>query len=884
MKALALLMLSLTIPVFAPANARATLNPDAKLAMHLVASAEYLYCDDLIASACSGIDPDLTAAELAASGYEGYVVFLAYDLETCISGVEYFVTGWPTGFGAPVFDVPAYCPPMTKTLCMGEPFEALEGVGGICAFGGCEWEAPFGMAPFAYFRFSLASHTELLPITLAYSPSTYTYGADPHNYLLGPDPDFTECPVQSEQGCSIGGQVGYQDIRVTSPDGGETWCVGDSRTIRWSSFNVAAVRIESSTDGGWNWDLIADSTPASGAYSWMLPDVESDDCLIRVSDAEDGDPSDVSDEPFTITSEATLAVLAPNGGERWHPYATETIRWTSSCVEDVRLEYSTDGGATWQSIAETESDPGTYEWDVPNEPSEGCLVRVTDLQNGGVFDESDGPFTIGGEIVQEVRVVSPNGGEGWVVGEVHDIEWTSTGIGDVRIELSTNGGSTWSLITSSAPAGEVYPWTVSGPASDNCRIRISDAEDGVPVDLSDGLFTIVDEATLTLLVPNGGEAWCAGETRDIEWTSIGVNEVRIDFSPDGGSTWDAVTSSAPGTGVYPWTVSGLVSDDCRIRISDAADGVPSDVSDGPFSVVDEETLTLVQPNGGQTWYAWCTATVRWASTCIENVRIEYSHDGGSTWTEIVSSTPARDPFLWIVADTPSTDCLVRVSDAVDGYPSDTSDAPFTIGAQSSVPGAKFAMHLVASDAYLGCEELTPADTSAINHSMTLEDLVASNYCGYVVFVAYDLWMCITGVEYCVAGWPTGRSAPRFSGPTYCPSGTLCLGQPFEALGGVGGICCFGSCQWNPGGFLHAFSYIFFDLSEHTDYLPIPIRYTPSRYSNAADPQNYVLWGTIDFEVGNVVEEQGGTIGGDTPVRTSPTTWGGIKAMFREETE
>ncbi len=882
MKAVAVLMLSLMISGFAPAGARADSNPDAKLAMHLVASDEYLYCDDLIASACSGIDPDLSMAELAASGYQAYAVFLAYDLETCITGVEYLVTGWPTGPDAPAFEFPEYCPPMEKTLCMGEPFEALGGAGGICAFGECVWEAPFGMAPYAYIWFDLSSHTPLLPITLDYAPSTYTYSDDPHNYVLGPGPDFPEQAVMTWHGCSIGGGMAYQDIQVVSPNGGETWCVGETRTVEWFSFNVTAVRIELSSDGGSSWDLITSSTPASGSHAWTVSDVESENCLIRVSDADDGVPSDVSDGPFTVGSEPTVTVLAPNGGETWQAYTRRVICWTSTCLDAVRLECSTDGGTTWGEIADVGSSPGAFEWIIPDEPSENCFVRITDLGVGGVSDESDGPFTITAE--PTVTVLAPNGGEVWCAGETRDIEWASVGVAEVRIEFSTDGGTTWGEIAQVDSSPGVYEWGVPDEPSEACFVRITDLGVGGVSDESDGPFTITAEPSVTVLTPNGGEAWCAGETRDIEWTSVGVAEVRIEFSPDGGSTWDPVASSAPGSGSHSWTVSGELSEDCLIRISDAADGGPFDVSDGPFAVVDEETLTLLAPNGGETWYAWSTAPVRWTWTCVENVRIEYTSDGGSTWTEVVASTPSSGSYAWIVPDAPSGDCLVRVSDAVDGYPSDTSDAPFTIAPQNPLPGAKFAMHVVASDEYLGCNELMPADVSAINHSVTMGDLITSGYCGYVAFVAYDLTGCITGVEYRVAGWPTGRAGPRFSGPTYCPSAALCMGQPFEALGGEGGICAFGTCEWNPEGSLHAFSFIFFDLSLHTDYLPIFVHYAPSCFSFSDNPQNYVLGGTVDYCVEWVVEELGCTIGRGTPVRTSPTTWGGLKARFREGTK
>ena len=68
------------ILLLAATSASAGPNPEVKLAMHLVASNAYLYCEDLAPPSVADINADLTVEELAASDYCGYVVFLAYDI------------------------------------------------------------------------------------------------------------------------------------------------------------------------------------------------------------------------------------------------------------------------------------------------------------------------------------------------------------------------------------------------------------------------------------------------------------------------------------------------------------------------------------------------------------------------------------------------------------------------------------------------------------------------------------------------------------------------------------------------------------------------------------------------------------------------------------
>ncbi len=53
----------------------------------------------------------------------------------------------------------------------------------------------------------------------------------------------------------------------------------------------------------------------------------------------------------------------------------------------------------------------------------------------------------------------------------------NTQLANVKIELSTNNGSTWSTIIASTLNTGNYNWTVSGSISNTCLLRISDPSD-----------------------------------------------------------------------------------------------------------------------------------------------------------------------------------------------------------------------------------------------------------------------------------------------------------------------------------------------------------------------------------------------------------------------
>ena len=90
------------------------------------------------------------------------------------------------------------------------------------------------------------------------------------------------------------------------------------------------------------------------------------------------------------------------------------------------------------------------------------------------------------------------------------------------------------------------------------------------------------------------------------------------------------------------------------------------------------TITVTSPDGGEKWTAGTTQSVTWSSTgSVANVKIEYSTDNGTGWSTIISSTANDGGYSWKVPTTSSSKCKVRISE-IDGDPSDTSDAVFSI--------------------------------------------------------------------------------------------------------------------------------------------------------------------------------------------------------------
>jgi len=189
--------------------------------------------------------------------------------------------------------------------------------------------------------------------------------------------------------CSMCGAT----ITITSPNGGESLVANTTYPITWSGDFVGDVLIKYSNDNGLHWNNIA-TVPNSGSYNWLVPVVNSNQCLVRVSVGTNTTISDTSDGVFTIEA-YTISVTCPNGGECLLPNTNYTIKWSvKGSISDVLIEYSNDNGLNWNNIA-TVPNSGSYNWLVPGVNSNQCLVRVSDATNHIISDTSEGVFSIG---------------------------------------------------------------------------------------------------------------------------------------------------------------------------------------------------------------------------------------------------------------------------------------------------------------------------------------------------------------------------------------------------------------------------------------------------------------------------------------------------------
>lgn len=90
-------------------------------------------------------------------------------------------------------------------------------------------------------------------------------------------------------------------IGLLTPNGLENWSSGTVQNITWNCDYSADLKIEYSIDNGNTWILIASGIPSSiGNYSWNIPSTPSQTCKVKISDQNNSNRFDISDDFFTI--------------------------------------------------------------------------------------------------------------------------------------------------------------------------------------------------------------------------------------------------------------------------------------------------------------------------------------------------------------------------------------------------------------------------------------------------------------------------------------------------------------------------------------------------------------------------------------------------------
>jgi len=364
---------------------------------------------------------------------------------------------------------------------------------------------------------------------------------------------------------------------------------------------------------------------------------------------------------YALASPGSITVYSPNPGDVYYEGGQVTISWSYYDTGDyIKIELYR-GGSYYNTITtNTSIYEGSYSWTIPAGYSSDIYyfqIRITSLTYPSDYGYS-GTFYI---YQKYITVTSPTGGETLFQGDTNTITWSSENAGSyVKIELYKSGS--YSTIASGTSNSGSYYWTIPSnqPLGSSYQIKVTDFYDNSIYDFSE-YFTI-DERTITITSPAGGETWYRGEKNTIKWTSKNVGSyVKIEYSR-GSFSYYVITSGASNTGSYEWNIPGDATLDSQYRIKISSYSYSSIYDVSNYFSIDERYIQIVVPTSGYRWYPNETYTISWNSkNAGNNVGIKLYRNNVYCAT-IVSNTANSGSYSWTISGVfaPGSDYTIEV--------------------------------------------------------------------------------------------------------------------------------------------------------------------------------------------------------------------------------
>ncbi len=375
-------------------------------------------------------------------------------------------------------------------------------------------------------------------------------------------------------------------LTIVEPNGGDSWQVTQSQTIRWKYADVLSsggtgtggvhkVKLQISKDDT-NWFDIPGATsldinnastiPNEGKFVWNplpasipgLSNLIGTTLKVRMWDTDkEANPAnyyDKSNNVFNIKGKLTVNTPPTEEPNIWRLGTDHDITWhTDGNLTDIPSQmtiYLSTDGSTFPHTLTTTATPGndntnnSWPWqNIPTELNGENLIGtdnkikiVANYTTAGTMESISNVFTLKGRIY----TVAPQTAEIWLLGEGKTITWQKRGHfgsgladGTVDIYYSNNAGLSYNLvpIATNVPAGTdaaggTHLWTI--PTSTALSDPATPTSKLKVVQSTDG--TVYGESVnfyikpaIEVISPNGAsDIWRRGEVRDVQWKVNGA--------------------------------------------------------------------------------------------------------------------------------------------------------------------------------------------------------------------------------------------------------------------------------------------------------------------------------------------------------------------------
>jgi PKD repeat protein len=466
----------------------------------------------------------------------------------------------------------------------------------------------------------------------------------------------------------------------------------------------------------WNWDFTNDGTTDSTLQSPEYTFTSAGNYTVNLTVTGNEGAESVLKADYIYLSEdpiTSLTVTSPEDGESWQRGTSHPVTWryTGSpgpTVKITLLKAGVEVGVISSSVPVGTAGTGSYAWPISQTGATGSDYRVSvrSISQPAIKGSSTNAFTLtpAGAATPAITVISPNGGETWQRGTPRTVTWSYTGSPGSTVKIMLlKGGDEVGTITSGTPVGSSgtgsYTWPISSEGLTGSDFMVSVQSTSQPAikDSGNNHFTISQAGTtnpsITVTSPGGGETWQRGTSQTVAWSYTGdpgsmVKIMLLKGGAEVGTIVGSTSAGSGGTGSYTWPISltGRTGSDFKVSVQSTSQPALKDTSNNNFTLTPAApALTVISPNGGETWQRGTSHSVTWSYTGSpgSTVRITLLKAGvevGTINSSVSVGTSGSGSYTWPVSSEGLTgsDFRVRVQGISQPTIFDTGNNFFTL--------------------------------------------------------------------------------------------------------------------------------------------------------------------------------------------------------------
>ena len=402
------------------------------------------------------------------------------------------------------------------------------------------------------------------------------------------------------------------DLSIQAPQTGEIFHGGESVIIRWTADDVGLagltafpITLQYTTDGGATWPLISSAELDDGQYAWQVPEVNSENVRVRAIATDQADNSKQvetgdfevdsirpqfwaeTDTANTVLVHFLEGVLGSTGEDEWRIGDNLVASLAPEKNSDDEIEGITLTTPPIVSIGKNETPLITYEpKDLPirqefEDRAGNRLANMSVIALDGIdpalptvtFPTS--PETT----AEETFEIEGSAEAGTLVTAYRDTD--GDGLGDTAVGSRQLGDSQTRFKISAALVDGPNPMLVqatdpAGNQSGTVGVPLITKDEGAPV--------------LDVLEPEEGAVYAAGTDLTVRWTAVDANlvanPISIDFSTDGGETYESLAEGEANDGEFTFTLPDTDVQEARIQVSALDElGLEASADSGLFRVL-----------------------------------------------------------------------------------------------------------------------------------------------------------------------------------------------------------------------------------------------------------------------------------------------------------